>query len=380
MNRESSEQIERERDYWNRRKMALEHLSIEELEDAIRFGQQNNIAEARFDLTLEVVLRSVYIKNSSDEKKEHIREIEGCNLAKDEVYLFLEYLFRRGDFYAFYSELFGRRYSEYYKEPRVHDSPLFLVAIQGDRKMLAFLLKHVDHDAPYNQGLYDAVLQHYLFMKLPDWGNLANVSGSQEELRDSVEKQADSLCVKRSPVLRMLLEADFPSKYEKLPLDYSDVHIVSIPGKGYRFIENGTDWTASPRGNGSSGYAHNDADMVRALSESGSFYPFTCECGIEECAGLWEPIQCLNTESGMRWYKPYPLPMSFIVFSPKPVLVELERALTAIDERVKPEWSSKPESEYGFPHAPFGTTYSSFEEALAFCRKRLKEIKVDKEQ
>lgn len=365
-----------EREYWKKRSDAISHLSSNELEKAIQFGQQHEVDCARFDLTLEEVLRFVYIKQFPDDIKTHIREGKDYNLAKDEVYLFLEDLFRRGDFFTFRCELSGYWYSEYYEHPRVHDSPLYLVATQGDRRMLNFLLKRVDHNAPWNQGLYDAVLQHYLYVRLPDWGDLAEISGSQEEMLSAVEKQADSVEVKHSQVLRILFEAGFPSKYDKLPLDYSDVHIVSIPGRGYRFVENGTDWTGAPRGNGSSGYAHNDKDMVRALTESGAFYPFTCECGIEECAGLWEPIQCLNTPTGMRWYKPYPLPMSCIVFDPKPVLAELERALTAIEERLKPEWGTpnKAKRDCDFPHAPFGSSFSALEEALELCRERLTKI------
>lgn len=365
-----------EREYWELRENAISHLSFAELEKAIQFGQQHDINCARFDLTLEDVLRSVYVKEFSDDIKPHIREGKDYNLAQDEVYLFLEDLFRRGDFFTFRCELSGHWYSEYYEKPRVHDSPLYLVATQGDRRMLDFLLKRVDHDAPWNQGLYDAVLQYYLYMKLPDWGNLEEISGSQEELLCAVEKQADSIGTKHFPVLRKLFEAGFPSKYDKLPLNYSNVHIVSIPGRGYHFVENETDWTVAPRGNGSSGYAHNDKEMVRALTESGAFYPFTCECGIEGCAGLWEPIQCLNTPSGMRWYKPYPLSMSCIAFDPKPVLAELEHALTAIEERLRPKWGTENQMnrDCDFPHGPFGSSFSSLKEALTLCRERLTKI------
>lgn len=381
-----------ERDYWKKRSDAISHLSSDELEKAIQFGQQNDVDCARFDLTLEEVLRFVYIKQFPDDIKTHIREGKDYNLAKDEVYLFLEDLFRRGDFFTFRCELSGHWYSEYYEKPRVHDSPLYLVATQGDIRMLDFLLKRVDHDAPWNQGLYDAVLQYYLYMKLPDWGSLEAISGSQEELLCAVEKQADFIGVKRFPVLRTLLEAGFPSSYRKLPLEYSEVHIVpkSFPAKnasgdsededdfivGYYFVEEKKNWTVAPRGNGNDGYAHNDLEMVRALTENGKFYPFTCECGESGCAGLWEPIQCLNTPSGMRWYKPYPLPMSCIAFDPKPALAELEHALTAIEERLRPEWGSElhGDKDWDFPYGPHGTFFSSLEEALALCRERLTEI------
>ena len=332
----------------------------------------------RIDITLTSVLYSVY--GLLD--KTLTRRSGGCNLAKDEVYPFLERLFRHKDFCMFDYEKNGRPFCETCDKPELYDSPLYHVAMQGDRKMLEFLLKYVDRDAPYHQGLYDAVLEHYLYMKLPDWGDLAKVSGSQERLLESVEKQADSIGVKHSPVVRMLLEADFPSKYRKLPLEFSQVHIKLYPdrnadperGCGYHVIVNGVDWTVM--GNGKIGFYHNDDDMVRALTQSGEFYPFTCECGYAACADLHAPIQCLNTPSGMRWYKPFPRPMSCIVFDPKPVLSELEHAMSVVEKELNKEWFS-PQKKYNdlnFPYGPSILTAYVFKQNLAFCRRRLNRI------
>ena len=332
----------------------------------------------KIDITLSSVLTSVY----GILDKTLTRRSDGCKLAKDEVYPFLEGLFRHKDFHVFDCEKTGRPFCETCDKPQLYDSPLYYVAMQGDRKMLEFLLKYVDRNAPYHRGLYDAVLEHYLYMKLPDWGDLANVSGSQEELLAAVEKQADVLGVKHSPVLRTLLEASFPSKYNNLPLKPVRVHLKFYPdldadpkrGCGYHVIVDGVDWTVM--GNGKIGFYHNDGDMVRALTESGEFYPFTCECGYAACADLHAPIQCLKTPAGMRWYKPFPRPMSCIVFDPKPVLVELERALSAVEKALNREWFS-PDKKYNdlnFSYGPNITAYV-FKQNLALCRRRLNRIR-----
>lgn len=333
----------------------------------------------RIGISLMSVLFSVYgILN-----KTLTRRSGGCSLAKKEVYPFLEGLFRHKGFCVFDRDNSGMPFSPTCDKPELYDSPLYFAAMQGDRKMLEFLFKHVDRDAPYHQGLYDAVLRHYLYMKLPDWGGLAEVSGSQEKLLEAVEKQADSISVKRSPVLRTLLEAGFPSKCRKLPLKHSKVHIRLCPdadadperSRRYHVIVDGMDWTVT--GNGRTGYYNNDDHMVRALTESGAFYPFTCECGYEECADLQAPIQCLNTPTGMRWYKPYPRPMSCIVFDPKPVLAELEHAMSAIEKELKTDWLSSPEKKYdwNFPYGPDSLTPCGFKKDLAFCRRHLNRIR-----
>lgn len=331
----------------------------------------------RIDITLTGVLTSVY----GILDKTLTRKSRECKLAKDEVYPFLEGLFRLKDFRVFDCEKNGGPFCETCDEPQLYDSPLYYVAMQGDQKMLEFLLNYVNRDAPYHHGLYDAVLEHYLYMKLPDWGDLAKVSGSQEKLLTAVEMQADALGVKHSPVLRALFEAGFPSKYRKLPLKSSTFYLKFYPdldadperGRGYHVIVDGVDWTVM--GNGDIGFYHNDGDMVRALTGNGEFYPFTCECGYAECADLHAPIQCLKTPAGMRWYKPFPRPMSCIVFNPKPVLVELERALSAVEKELNKEWFS-PDKKYNdldFPYGPNITAYV-FKRNLAFCRRRLNRI------
>lgn len=332
----------------------------------------------KIDITLSSVLTSVY----GILDKTLTRKTDGCKLARREVYPFLKRLFQHRDFFVFDYEKSGRPFCETCDKPQLYDSPLYYVAMQGDRKMLGFLLKYVDRNAPYHQGLYDAVLEHYLYMKLPDWGDLANVSGSQEDLLSATEKQADALGVKPSPVLRTLLEAGFPSKYRKLPLKpvkvhlkfYQDLDADPQRGCGYHVIVDGVDWTVM--GNGDIGFYHNDGDMVHALTESGEFYPFTCECGFAECADLHAPIQCLKTSDGMRWYKPFPRPMSCIVFDPMPVLVELERALSAVEKDLSKEWFS-PDKKYddlNFPYGP-GITAYVFKQNLALCRRRLNRLR-----
>lgn len=335
--------------------------------------------KANIDITLKEAL--TYIYSLMNKGKTQLRGPDGFRMAAKRVYPFLESLFQHKDFHTFAGEGSGVRFSEFSEKPTLLDSPLYYVSMQEDPKMLEFLIRHVDCDASYHKGLYDAVLQYYLYMKLPDWGALTEISGKQGELLDAIDKQADLLGVKRSPVLRTLFEAGFPSKYRKLPLKYSEVHIVRHPGtrKGYHFVEGRKDWSAASQGNGYFGFYHKDSDMIRALTESGSFYPFTCECGYPCCAGIFEPVQCLKTSTGMRWYKPYPRPMSCIAFDPKPVLAELERALTEIKEELTPEWTTDNKDDYDmdFPYGILGEIPFSFKKDLALCRRRLKQMEPD---
>lgn len=357
----------------------LERERKRKLKEYTQYGLGGHaFTRKRVDISLTGVLHSVY----GILDKTLTQRSGGGKLARDEVYPFLEGLFRHKDFSVFDCEKNSRPFCETCDKPELYDSPLYFVAMQGDRRMLDFLLKHVDRDAPYHRGLYDAILEHYLYMKLSEWGDLARISGSQEELLDAVEKQADSISVPHPPVLRTLLKEGFPSKYRKLPLDFSRVHIKLPPDPDagskrncrYHVIVNGTDWTVM--GNGRIGFYHNDDDMVRALTESGKFYPFTCECGYAECADLHAPIQCLNTSTGMRWYKPFPRPMSCIVFDPKPVLAELEHAMSAVEKELNREWFSpeKKHDDLNFPYGPNITAYV-FKKNLAFCRRRLNRIK-----
>lgn len=337
---------------------------------------------AKIDITLIEALICIY--SLMNKGKTRLRGPDGFRMAAEKVYPFLENLFRHKDFQTFACEGPGGRYSEFSERPTLHDSPLYYVAMQEDPKMLDFLIGHVDRNAPYHKGLYDAVLQYYLYMKLPDWGNLTEISGKQGDLLDAVDEHADSLGVKRSLVLRTLFEAGFPSKYRKLPLKYSEVHIVRYPGtrKGYHFVEGRKDWSAASQGNGHFGFYHKDSEMICALTESGSFYPFTCECGYPCCAGINEPVQCLKTSIGMRWYKPYPRPMSCIAFDPKPVLAELERALTEIKEELTPEWTTDNKDDYDmdFPYGILGEIPFTFKKDLALCRRRLKQMESDRDK
>ena len=366
-----------ENDYWNLRRQAVRNLSIAGYEEVIRFGQRYGFADAKFNLDLDETLSCIYYAGDNENHYRYCHAVGEDMIANDEVYPVLDTLFGREDFLPFSCLASGRRYSEYYRQPKLHDSPLFFAAVQGDCRMVEYLLGHVDRHAPYHQGLYDTVLKHYLYMKLPDWGDLANAEGPQEDLLQAVEKQAKTIHAVPPSIARCLLDAGFPSAYTRLPLEYSDVHIISEAEPGYHFTVDHTDITASPRGNKALGYVHNDDDMVRALSSSGKFFPFTCECGEEGCAGLWERVQCLNTPTGMRWYKPYPLPMSWFVFKPVPVLKELEQALTGIVKRLEPEWAAKEindDDEPDFPYGPFGTTFSSLKANLEFCRETLKKM------
>lgn len=80
-------------------------------------------------------------------------------------------------------------------------------------------------------------------------------------------------------------------------------------------------------------------------------------------------------DPGLRKFIPFPRPMSCIVFDPKPVLVELERALSAVEKELNKEWFS-PDKKYNdlnFPYGPNITAYV-FKRNLAFCRRRLNRI------
>ena len=364
---------------WREYKTQIKNEAREMLEEYGLSGHES-YGDCAYISLMEALLCIYALMNKG---KTQLRGPDGFHMPMGKVYSFLESLFQHKDFCVFTCEQTGKRYSEFSEKPTLLDSPLYYVCMQEDRRMLEFLIRHVDRDAPYHKGLYDAVLQYYLYMKLPDWGDLAELSGKQGELLDAVEKQADSIGVKRSPVLRTLFEAGFPSKYRKLPLKYSEVHIVRHPGtrKGYHFVEGRKDWSAVSQGNGHFGFYHNDSEMIRALTESGSFYPFICECGDPFCAGISEPVQCLKTPTGMRWYKPCPRPMSCIVFDPKPVLAELERAMTGIEEElttekihgydmVFPNGSTLRIIGYG----PTGETLPHFKKDLTFCRRRLKRL------
>lgn len=43
-----------------------------------------------------------------------------------------------------------------------------------------------------------------------------------------------------------------------------------------------------------------DRELFKALTRSGEFYPFTCSCGIPDCAGIKEPVYCTKNGDKMR--------------------------------------------------------------------------------
>ena len=114
-----------------------------------------------------------------------------------------------------------------------------------------------------------------------------------------------------------------------------------------------------------------DGELVKALTQSGEFYPFTCGCRIPECAGISEPIYCTKIGDTMRWLKKSPQPIEVFSFKAKDVLIELEQVLSEIFDELFEKYGDIPWIESDFPHGPFGTTLVTLRQTRDFCRKYL---------
>ena len=80
---------------------------------------------------------------------------------------------------------------------------------------------------------------------------------------------------------------------------HDEVHIVR-QGYACKMIVNGVDIGEN--------YCINDEELLNALTRSGEFYPFTCDCGEPECAGILAPVCCQKNATLMTWHKKYPAP------------------------------------------------------------------------
>ncbi|MBQ9788693.1 MAG: ankyrin repeat domain-containing protein [Lentisphaeria bacterium] len=143
---------------------------------------------------------------------------------------------------------------------------------------------------------------------------------------------------------------------------YDDFHIRRT-GYDYQIIVNGVDIGAV--------YSIDDEELLKALTQSGYFYPFTCGCGVPECAGIFEPICCTKNGDKMLWIKKEPAPYQTISFNIKNVLVEFEAVLSGIFDELFEKYGDSPWEVSDFPHGPFGTTLLTVRQTRDSCRKYL---------
>lgn len=143
---------------------------------------------------------------------------------------------------------------------------------------------------------------------------------------------------------------------------YDEVHIVR-QGYACKMIVNGVDIGEN--------YCIDDEELLKALTQSGEFYPFTCDCGEPECAGITEPIYCTKNGDKMLWLKKSPGPVETISFNAKDVLVELEAVLSGIFDGLFEQFGDIPWHEMDFPHGPAGSTLITLRQTRDLCRKYL---------
>lgn len=141
-----------------------------------------------------------------------------------------------------------------------------------------------------------------------------------------------------------------------------NVHIVR-QGYACKMIVNGVDIGEN--------YCINDEELLNALTRSGEFYPFTCDCGEPECAGILAPVCCQKNATLMTWHKKYPAPEETFTFESEKVLIELEQVLTEIFDGLFERFSDVPWHEMDFPHGPAGSTLISLRQTRDLCRKHL---------
>ena len=145
---------------------------------------------------------------------------------------------------------------------------------------------------------------------------------------------------------------------------YDKIHIVRKGyGYDYQVFVNGIDIGRD--------CCIDDLELLKALTQSGEFYPFTYGCGIPECAGIMEPICCTKDGDKMLWLKKSPGPVETISFNAKDALVELEAVLSGIFDELFEPFCDIPWQEGNFPHGPFGTTLITLRQTRDLCRKHL---------
>ena len=143
---------------------------------------------------------------------------------------------------------------------------------------------------------------------------------------------------------------------------YDDVHIVR-QGYNYKIIVNGVDIGEN--------YCIDNEELLKALTQSGEFYPFTCGCGEPECAGITEPIYCTKNGNKMLWLKKSPPPIQTFSLNSENILVELEKVLSGIFDDLFEKYSDVPWKVSDFPHGPLGTTLITLRQTRDLCRKYL---------
>ena len=141
------------------------------------------------------------------------------------------------------------------------------------------------------------------------------------------------------------------------------IHIVR-QGYNYQLIVNGSYDI-------SKGFCIDDKELLKALTQTGEFYPLTCGCGIPECANIKEPIYCTKNGDNMRWLKKSPEPIETFYFNSKDVLIELEAVLSEIFDDLFEKYRDEPWKESDFPHGPFGMTLITLRQTRDLCRKYL---------
>ena len=144
---------------------------------------------------------------------------------------------------------------------------------------------------------------------------------------------------------------------------YDEVHIVR-QGYDYSIIINGSYEI-------SKNYCIDDRELFKALTRSGNFYPFTCECGEPECADIWEPLCCQKDGDKMLWLKKSPKPVEIFSFNAKNVLIELEAVLSEIFDELFEKFSDIPWNDINFPHGSSYASLLTLRQTRDLCRKYL---------
>ena len=119
------------------------------------------------------------------------------------------------------------------------------------------------------------------------------------------------------------------------------------------------------------GFCIDDRELLNALTQSGEFYPFTCECCIPECAGIRKPMYCTKLDDKMQWLKKSPESIEIFSFNAEDVLIELEKILSEIFDELFELYGDAPWEESNFPHGPFGTTLATLRQTRDLCREHL---------
>jgi len=121
-------------------------------------------------------------------------------------------------------------------------------------------------------------------------------------------------------------------------------------------------------------YVFDTASLICRGLEPSEFNPYTCGCGVAECAGIWDAVRLEADESQVRWILPEapyreklnpalhvagePLVLTFSRDQYAAALAELEQRLLLL------------EKESGQPVVLLPDSHPNLDETLAFCFER----------